>query len=173
MIKKSIALAALAFSLVFSCSCVIYSWKKTPLQAVKPEKRAEVKISAVQVHSGEKTELRKKPAARIQGDLVVGERLLKNFVLEKSKIKHPEEFGKGTPAEIITTDGVIYTSDRILGQDASTITFDGCVTVSIPLTDVDLVWIKKANVPATLLLDIGPFLAIEIIERLSWELSKH
>jgi len=168
MMKKSVVLATLAFSLIFSWSCVIYGWKKTALQAVNPEKRGEVKISAVQVHSGEKTELKKKPAARIQGDSVVGERFLKNFVLEKSEIKHPGDFGTSAPAEIITKDGVTYTTDRILGQTPSSVTFDGYIAVSIPLADVDLVWIRKVNVLATLLLDIGPLLALEIIEHIEY-----
>jgi hypothetical protein len=172
MMKKSIALAILTFSLVFSWSCVIYSWKKTALHDLKPEKRAEVKISAVQVHSGEKTELQKKPAARIQGDSVAGARLVKNFVLEKSEIKHPVDFGTSAPAEIITKDGVTYTTDRILGQTPSSVTFDGYVAVSIPLADVDLVWIRKVNVLATLLLDIGPLLAFEIIEHITWSPRK-
>lgn len=166
--KKSIAQLAILFLLIFSWSCVVYSWKKTPIQAVKPEKKNEVKISAVQVLSGEKTELKKKPAARIQGDSVVGEKLLKNFVLEKSKIRHPESFKTGAPDEITTIDGVIYTANRILSQTASDVTFDGYVRISIPLTDVDLVWIRKVNLLATLLLDIGPLLVIEVIERLSW-----
>jgi hypothetical protein len=153
MIKRTIALATLASFLVFSWSC-IYSWQKTPIQSLKPEKRTGVKISAVQEHSGRRTEFGKKPGARIQGDSIVGEAFMKNFVLEKSKIRYPDSLKSGVPVMITTTDGKRYSANRILTQDDISVTFDAYVPFSIPLEDVGLVWIWKVNVLATLLLDV-------------------
>jgi hypothetical protein len=157
MVKKTLALATLLSFLVFSWSC-IYSWKETPLQSVKPEKRTEVMISAVKDRSGEKTEFKKNPGARIQGDSVVGLTFAKNVVLEISKIKGQTISHTDAPSKIIAKDGAEYTAERIIERTSSHIIFDAYKNVSIPLADVDLVWIKKVNVLATLL--VAPVLAV-------------
>ena len=154
LINKIITLATLASFFVFSCSCVIHTWQKTPLESVKPEKRAQIKISAVCIQSGEKIEFKKDPPARIQGDSVIGARLVKNLVLEKSKIKQPRSFKRGAAAQITTADGARYSANRILGQNDSTVTYEAYFPASIPLADINLVWIRKANMLATLLVDV-------------------
>ncbi len=160
MIKRTIALATLAAFLVFSWSCAIYSWEKKPLQSVKPEKRAEVEISAVQDHSGKITEFRRKPGAGIQGDSVTGIGIFENRFLEKSRIIQPTLIETGAPVTIVTKDGLVYKTDRIIAQTDSQIILDEHFIVSIPLTDVDFLWIKELNFPASLLLIVAVPLAI-------------
>jgi hypothetical protein len=153
MLKKTVALATLVSFVVFSCSCVSHT--KTPLVSVKPEDRTKIKISAVQVHSGEKTEFSRDHVGRIKGDSVIGMIFVKNFTLEKSKIKKPLSFETGSVAEILTKDGVYYRAARIITQNDSSVTFEGYFQATIPVTDVDFVWISKINVGATLGIIIG------------------
>jgi len=157
--KKTFALVTLACFLVFSCSC-IYNWKKTPIVSVKPDKIESVKICAVQVHSGEKVEFSKHPAAKIQGDSVVGTRFVKNFTLEKSKIKHPLGMTAGPGAKIMTIDGVLYTTTDYIMQSDSRVTFNAYFPGAIPLADVDFVWIRKFNTWANLLVFVAPPVAV-------------
>ncbi len=107
MARKIIAWVTLAAFLVFSWSCVIYRWKPNRLESVKPEKRAAVKISAVQLKSGQKIEFRKKPSVRIQGDQVVGNRI-RTISLDRSYIKRPKRIYYGLSPEIVTEDGTVY-----------------------------------------------------------------
>jgi hypothetical protein len=145
MIKKTFALVTLVSFVLFSCSCI--QWKKTPLLSVEPEKRPKIKICAVQVHSGKITEFSKDSAATIQVDSVIGMGLVKNFKLETPKIKQPLRLKEDQVYEIISTEGVSYTTYHIIAQDDSGVTFDGYYQVSIPLADVDFAWIRRAMSP--------------------------
>jgi hypothetical protein len=151
MTKKTLTWITLASFLIFSWSCAIYSSAKRPLQSIKPEERGKVKVSAVQTKSGEKIELRKHPAARIKANSVVGEKLVKDIVVEKSKIKTLKKLPTWPPYAITSTDEVSY---RVINYNEKNdkIIFDAYVPTSILLSDIDLVWIRKVNVPATLLL---------------------
>lgn len=158
MTRKIIALASVAWYLVFFWSCAIYRYEKTPLVSVTPEKRTEVRISAVLLHSGEKAEFLKTPAAKIKGDSVVGTRIIENFKLEKSKIKqlgHMHSFQPGEVTKITTIDGMFYETERIKSQDDTSVTFDAYLPASIPLADVNFVWIEEVDVWPTFLLYVG------------------
>ena len=61
---------------------------------------------------------------------------------------------RDTPFDLTTTDGILYgvifraeLNDKIILQVYA--------PLSIPLSDIDLVWIRKANVPMTLLVSLG------------------
>jgi hypothetical protein len=127
---------------------------------VNYEKRAEVKISAVQDHTGKKTEFEKKPGARIQGDSVVGVRIANNVVLERSKIKELAISHTGAPSKVVTIDGEAYTAERIIELSTSHILFNARDIIAVPLANVDLIWIREVNVLATVLVDVVLPLAI-------------
>ena len=154
--KKTLALVTLVCFLVFTCSCAIHSWKKTPLVSIKPEKRTTIKISAVQVHSGQVTGFSKKPAAYIQEDSVLGTVFVEKRRVETSQIKKPLGPKWGGGYEITTTDGISYTTTRVIARDDSGVTFDGYYQVSVPLEDIAFIWIRKVNVLATVLLYAVP-----------------
>ncbi len=84
MRKKMIALMTLGCFIVFSNSCAIYSWKKTPLDSLNPEKREGLKISQAQTKSGERIEFSKKPPTQISGDLIIGERFFRKVEIKKT-----------------------------------------------------------------------------------------
>jgi len=124
------------------------------MHGLQLEKREGAKISVVQKKSGEKIEFNKDPAAKIQRDSVVGGKFVKDIAIEKSKIEKPENMPRDTPFDLTTTDGILYgvifraeLNDKIILQVYA--------PLSIPLSDIDLVWIRKANVPMTLLVSLG------------------
>ncbi|MDH4271511.1 MAG: hypothetical protein OEW18_05990 [Candidatus Aminicenantes bacterium] len=155
MAKRVMAWITLAAFLGFSWSCAVYSVTTKSPEAMKSQKRAAARISAVQLKSGEMVRFNKKPAAWVQGDKVVGERFVKNISVEKSNVQHMKIFRDNAPTEISTNDGSFYRVDRILIREGTRIYFDGYIPFSILLSEVDLVWIKKVDIPGTLLLDIG------------------
>jgi hypothetical protein len=104
--KRTFAWITLASFLVFSWSC--YSWRQTPVQSIKPEKRQGAMISAVQTKSKERIDLNKKPAAKIKADSVVGEQFVKGIFIEMSKIEKPKEL---RPCQLeFATSGPSYSS---------------------------------------------------------------
>ncbi len=74
MANKVLAWITLVSFLTFLWSC--YSWQKVSVRSIQPNEREGKLVSAVQTTSGERIELRKNPAASIQGDSVMGQRLL-------------------------------------------------------------------------------------------------
>jgi hypothetical protein len=160
MTQKILAGITLISYLVFSWSCVIYRWKKEPLQSIEPAKREGARVSAVQKKSGERIDFNKDLAARIQADSVVGDKFIRDISIEKSKIEEPKALPRKTPFDLTTSEGKSYrvtwwteAQDRVI--------LHAYVPFSImPLSDVDFVWIRKVNLPATILVIVAIPLAI-------------
>jgi hypothetical protein len=152
MTKKTLAWITLASFLVFSWSC--YGWQAKPLQSINPEKREGTKVSTVQTKSGKRIYINTNPAAIITADTVVGEKPLQHFAIEKSKIEKPKDLNVPTPFILTTTDRNSYRvkSWTDMKNREDRIIINGYLSFSMPLSAIDLVWIKKANVPAIVLL---------------------
>jgi len=161
--KRAFAWITLASFLVFSWSCV-YSWKKAPLQSVG----LDTKISAVQTKSGEKIDFNKNPAARIEGTSVVGEKSIRNITIEKSKIEKPKNLSALTPFDLTTSDGKSYKVISLADVKDRVIILQAYVPLSMPLSDIDLVWIWKLNVPMTILVCLAPVAIVLGILAHSW-----
>jgi hypothetical protein len=151
MVKKTLAWITLPSFLIFSWSCVIHSWQKEPLLSISPEKREGTEVSAVQTKSGEKIDFNKNPAARIQTDSVIGEKLVQNIEIEKSRIEKPKNLPVQTVFNLTTTSGDAYKVTFWIDREDKIILF-GYLSCSIPISDVNLVWIRKVDVAATILL---------------------
>lgn len=158
MTKKTIALATLACFIVFSYSCAVYTWKKTPLDSLDAEKREGLKISKAQTRSGERIEFSKKPPTQIRGDCIIGEMVLKRVEIKKSDIAtatkpHDEKsysFRWGKPKLITTKSGTVYRAVIEIEKKDSLIC-DAYVAISLPLSDFVSVWQKKPNMVATII----------------------
>lgn len=156
MVKKLIAWVTLAAFLIFSWSCVIYRWGPKKLGSVKPESRGNAKICAVQLKSGRKIEFSKSPAARIQGDSVAG-KTLDMLTLAKSAVKKPRSFWRDTRyPEIITEDGTVYRDCVISKVRKKDIVIRRSIQLSVPLAEIDLLWVKKVDALGMTLLYVIP-----------------
>lgn len=160
--RRIISGVTLAAFLVFSWSCAIYGWKPNMPQAIKPEKRAAAKISAVQLKSGQKVEFNRHPPARIQGDSIVGA-VLSTVLLERSRVKKPKRISPGIFPEILTDDGTVYRDHAIIKIYRKQIVIGRYVPLSVPLKEVDLVWVKKVDALGTALLYIVPIGAAVVL----------
>lgn len=154
MTKKITALATLFAFLVFSCSCLIRTTKKEPPEAVYGK---EVKIMGLMKTSGEYIEFSKESPGLVYGDRVLGRMVgLGEITIPLAQIRTINRTSDGRIESIETTDGTTYTSPRVLKEDREQIVMGlGFVSVSIPLKEIELVWVKKIDPGLTLLATIG------------------
>jgi hypothetical protein len=154
MRKKMIALTTSVFYIIFSCSCSIYTWKKTSIDSLDAEKREGRKIYRAQIRTGEQIEFSRRPATRIRGDFIVGEKFVGQIEIKKKDIisikpvpNHERSyFPEGQDAQLITTtNGLTYRAISIR-ESKDIIICDVYVSISLPLSDVTSVWLKRVNV---------------------------
>jgi hypothetical protein len=153
--KKILTGVVLCSVLVSSWSCVVYSWKQKPLESVRPGKREGLKICAVQNKTGERIEFSKEFPARIKGDSVFEEKLVK-IAIEKSDIDHPHYFHVLTPPfDLTTKDGHLYRVTQLTELENKIVGLAYAPFPAMPLSDIDLVTIRGVNLASTLLLSLG------------------
>jgi hypothetical protein len=153
--KKILTGVVLCSFLVSSWSCVVYSWKQKPLESVRPGKREGLKISAVQKKTGERIEFSKESPARIKGDTVFEEKLVK-IAIEKSDIDHPHYFNVlKPPFDLTTKDGHLYRVTQLTELENKIVGLAYAPFPIMPLSDIDLVTIRGVNLVSTLLLSLG------------------
>jgi hypothetical protein len=154
MTKKLTALVTLFAFLVFSCSCVIRSTKKLPPEAVYGK---QVEIMGLMKTSGEYIEFPKKFPGRVYGDRILGRTAGEGEIaIPRAQIQKINKTSDGRILAIETKDGKTYTYPKIVKEDKEeiVITLD-FVEVSVPLKDVELVWVKKIDPGLTFLATLG------------------
>ncbi|OGD22405.1 MAG: hypothetical protein A2W03_01405 [Candidatus Aminicenantes bacterium RBG_16_63_16] len=152
MTKKVLGWVVLCSFLVTSWSCV-YKFELKPLESIRPGKREGLEIYAVRKKTGESVQFNKVAPAIIKGDALFEEKLVK-IAIEKSNIDHPKYFRAEThPFNLTTKDGRVYRvvegteqGNKIVGEAY------GSLPV-MPLSDIDLVAIRRVNLAKTLLND--------------------
>ena len=153
--KKILACVVVCCFLASSWSCAVYSWKQRPFESVRPEKREGLKICAVQKKTGERIEFSKEFPARIKGDSVFEEKLVK-IAIEKSDIDHPHYFHVLTPPfDLTTKDGHLYRVTQLTELQNEIVGLAYAPFPVMPLSDIDLVTIRGVNLASTLLLSLG------------------
>jgi hypothetical protein len=152
MIRKSIAIFTLGAFLLLTWSCIsIKSTKTVPSSKVN---WGDVggPILAVQKSSGERVEFAKEGPGRFINDSVVGN-IWTRQEFDKSQIQNTRTDPSGRVLGVTTRDGQSYDlkSAVVAGGKISGFCLD---KASIPVSDVDLVWIRKTNAGATAAVNI-------------------
>ena len=143
MVRKSIAIFTLGAFLLLTWSCV-------PIQSAKTVPSSKVNwgniggpLLAVQKRSGERVEFAAEgPGWYNQGSVVGSVWVHREF--DKSQVKGRQTDGSGRVLGVTTHDGQSYVlkSAVVTGDKISGLCLD---KVSIPVSDLDLVWIGKTN----------------------------
>ncbi len=147
MRKKIISIFTVIAFTVFSLSC--YSTKAIKIETGTNLEGKELKITKLQKKSGEYFEFPKKQSAQISRGIIVGNIILKEYVLDKSDIKKTEYGKKGETIRITTNDGKNLNVAKT--QEAN----EKLIVVAyeysrIPLSEIDIIWVKKTNILATI-----------------------
>ncbi len=158
MKKKGISLATLIAFLAFSWSCVSYKVSQEVWRDLSAERQQKAKIVKVKMNSGAVIEFSGGPPARMTKAGIVGTQRIKNFHVEKSRVRNIKRLddqsrGKKGVLELHTIDGKSYT---ILSykERGGVLICDALISYVIPSGDVDLAWIKRVNTAMTGFLNV-------------------
>lgn len=168
--KKAISIVTLMAFVIFSISCYPLSTKEIRTEADwqgKEFKRG--KIIWVIKTSGEYIEFSKDNPGWICEDKIEGEATLmsKKVEIERANIKRIKKHSDGRIFEVINKEGKIYNAvglgkeedDKFIIYTAYT----SSESVSIPLSDVKLIRIKKLNYLLTAMVMVGSYGVLSLI----------
>ena len=163
MSKKNVSLFTLIAFIVFSLSC--YTIREKKVKTVSDWEGKEVTIMGVQKTSGEYIEFQKDSPGRIYKDTIIG-KAKKKFEIARANVKKTGIDTEGEIAEITTKDGKVYpiisskiTEDKII--------LEAYESISIPLSEVELVWVKKAGPAGIAIAIIGVVAVVGLIDSIS------
>jgi hypothetical protein len=159
MAKKAVALFTLAAFWVFSTSCV-YRVEQKDFKAVARQ-GTEAKVLALQTKSGDYLEFGEGRPARIGGGVVYGE-ALRTVEFSMDEIDHISPPVGKQPGGVFTKAGKNYRmlDWRQVGDRYACKVF---VPVSVPVSEVQLGWVKTVNTGASFLQGLGYLLVIGLV----------
>jgi hypothetical protein len=159
MTKKAVALFTLAAFWVFSTSCV-YRVQQKDFKAVASQ-GTEAKILALQTKSGDYLEFGEARPARIGGGVVYGE-AVKTVEFSSDEIADVIAPVGNKPGTVTTKTGPSYRmlDWRLAGDHYICKIY---LPVSVPVSEVQLGWVKTVNSGASFLQGLGYLLVIGLV----------
>ena len=145
---------------IFSC----YSMRQEDASKVLPPEKSDLKIYGVTKLNGDVITFSEDDPARIEGDRVVGKRVIKREkVFDRENIERIDRVDAGT-IRIITKDGLIC---KVRGyqefEDKIIIKEETEEFISIPFAEIEQVIIKKYEKGKTILVSLGFVLGTGIV----------
>ncbi len=165
MKKKFVSVVTLFAFFIFTISCAVYQVNEIAPEKAEAYSKAgkKVRIIGVVTISGERIDFPKESPGTILGDKIVGTGspvAKKTWTkLEKSNIKLTRTDAKGRVEELTTKDGNIYKVEKdSYSQVGDKVMFTSLTLlsrISIPLSEVELVAIKRVDLGRTFIATIG------------------
>lgn len=164
MARKMTALSTLAAFVLFSTSCMTWSQKEVrTMPRPLPENTA---VLSIVLNSGRVIEFTKDDPGRVRGYSVVGTG--REAAAKQVDIEGPFSYtrdGTGIITGVVDGKGQAYVIQKILASDESRMTIVARQSnkVSIPLTEISTVKVKKTNALLTTLAVVGGLAVIIVI----------
>jgi hypothetical protein len=181
MQRKTTAYFTLVAFIFFTVSCVVYRTQKKRAEDIVGLKAKKVQILAVLTSSGEHIEFPEKQPGIISGSNVIGTtsiaQVAEKLELDKSEIQSTKRT-EDEITEILTTDGKTYrVIPGTVEEEKDKLTFshfryDPSHSVSIPLSEVELVWVRSVDQGLTFLSIMGGIAAATLVAGLIVMLTK-
>ena len=153
MFKKIISLITLLSFLNLLVSCAVHTAKKEKVETAAYWEG--VQFLGVLKTSGEKIEFTKKSPGRIQGNAIVGLGIVKKRIeIDRADVKSIKRIS-GRINQIITKDGEKYDAIAYTEGTTKIIIQKVSESVSIPLSEVELVWVKRVDFYRSFLMTMG------------------
>jgi len=161
MAKKIVSLMTIAAFLVFSQTCTLYSTKKVGPDVAAQKADKDVKVMRVLKTSGEIVEFDEKSPGYIVKNSVVGKSNIKETVeVSKENIQKIAQHDNKKIISVTTKDGKIYSPIISYTEMPDKIVVEAYGTESIPLTDIEMIWLKERNPGASTLATLGLVAAV-------------
>jgi len=145
MFKKIISLLTIITFVIFSYSCASYSVQKKSIDTIDISSLSKLRIVGVQTKSGEDVGFLWERPASINYNAVVGKTITrKEVVIKKTDIKIHRKSSLYKEFDLIQTkDGKTYETNSYQINSDSIVINQYLEGVSIPLEQVDLIWVLK------------------------------
>jgi len=152
--KRPFATFATALIVLVSVdACAIKKTVKSDAAGVSKGVAYSATVVAVQLKTGQRMEFGKKAGATIKDDLVVIPAAEKDVTVQQKLLN--ADIKEFTPGHITTNDGRFY---RLISYEKTTegVEIEKALPYRyVPLSDIDLVWVRKTNVPVSILAATG------------------
>lgn len=173
MKRKFVSVVTLFAFFVFTNSCLVHSVKDMATEKAEAYSKAgkKIRIIGVITTSGERIDFPKKDSAKIVGDKIVstGSPVVKKTwtELEKANIQVTSKDAKGRVIELRTKDKNIYkVEEDSYAQVGDKVTFTSITLVSrvsIPLSEVELLMVRRVDIGGTFLATIGVLAGLGLV----------
>jgi hypothetical protein len=163
MSKKAIALITAVSFLVSLNACIVR--KKVQPDRLSGKEPYKLSVAAVQKKTGERLEFPRKEKATVSGDKILILQPGKSYPVRLlwADIKDFKEEPNGRVTEVTTRDGRFFKLS-LSKRDEQGIDIQYAFRYDfIPFSEIDLVWVRKTNVPATIGLAVGTVIAFTAI----------
>lgn len=169
MQKKAVALATVVMFLISLNSCIwIKRNVRTDPDRIFGTEPYKLTVSAVQKKTGERLEFPRKKRATISGDKVLIPDPAGSVISLPGKIFHADikeikEDANGRVTEVVTNDGRLFRLVRSKKDEQGVEIQSAYRYRIIPLSELDLVWVRKTNWPASFFVSVGvAFVAVGV-----------
>ncbi len=145
--KKILTFITLVAVIIYSTSCAVHTTKKKRVMTVADWEGEEIEILKVLKTSGEYIEFPNEQPGRIYKDTITGD-VKKEIEIDRENIEEIDRNKEGKISSILTKDGKIYwvsVNDVILEIETKII-ITIYESVFIPLSEVELIWVKVKKV---------------------------
>jgi hypothetical protein len=160
--KRVVAIATIFFLIVFEFSCMMYSLNKESPEKAAFHQGPRNEVWAVMKKSKEYIEFSAGQRGRIVGDHIVGLarlKIKKEIEIPRTQVLRIEKTGENIE-EAFTTDGkryrllrVVESENKFIGEMDTNVYQE--TSVSIALSDIEMVWFRAIDPLRTFLVNLG------------------
>jgi hypothetical protein len=160
MLKKVCSFVTILAFILFDWACTSYSVKKVPMSSATGK---DIRVLGVMKKSGEYIKFPEEKPAFLIGDRIIGgaSGSREVFLADVKSYKRSED---GVISELTTKNGFTYTNitGKVVG-DTIVMLLPGSSAVSIPVSEVEMVWVRTTSALGVFASVVGGIFALGLV----------
>jgi hypothetical protein len=153
MKKKIVSVFTIVAFLYFLQSCSVYTTRKAPPDVAAQKQHEDIRVLRVMKTSGELIQFPDRYPGYIHNDAIIGPMMeTETVIIERDKIKKTLIMKKGVIITINDEEIYFVPWDKYAGKNLAV---EAYKSISIPLSEVQLVWFKEKDQGLSVLASLG------------------
>lgn len=155
MLRRVLALLLILTLTSFSLTC--HTVRKESATKIPEWNQEDVKVVSLQKTSGNRVVFLKERPGRLQGKSIVGTSaaMVRELEIEQEDVSQIRRGGGNEILSLVTIDGKTYYDGILLSEYEGKYRINAYPEVSIPVAEVDVLWVEKLDQTRTLLVIVG------------------